>query len=58
MLRPSNPPTKSKSEEIRKLHEAGLSVRKIAQALDLSTQGVYWHLKRLRDLGLIEEKAS
>ena len=38
---------KSQSDDVRKLYESGLTVRQIAKVLDLSTQGVYWHLKRL-----------
>lgn len=37
----------SKAPDVKKLFEAGLSVREIAKVLDLSTQGVHWHLKRL-----------
>lgn len=37
----------SKAEEVKRLYEAGLSVRQIARTLDLSTQGVYWHLDKL-----------
>ena len=37
----------TKAPEVKKLFEAGLSVREIAKVLDLSTQGVHWHLKRL-----------
>jgi predicted ArsR family transcriptional regulator len=35
------------AHEVRRLLEAGLSVRDIAKVLDLSTQGVHWHLKKL-----------
>lgn len=38
---------KSKADEVKRLYEAGLTVRQIAKTLDLSTQGVYWHLERL-----------
>lgn len=37
----------SKATEVKRLYEAGLSVRQIARTLDLSTQGVYWHLERM-----------
>lgn len=37
----------SKAAEVKRLYEAGLSVRQIARTLDLSTQGVYWHLERM-----------
>lgn len=40
-------PPDTKAPEVKKLFEAGLSVREIAKVLDLSTQGVRWHLKRL-----------
>lgn len=44
----------SKADEVKRLHDAGLTVRQIAQALGLSTQGVWYHLKRLE----AKEKAS
>lgn len=47
--------TRGKADEVQKLHLAGLPVRAIAKALDLSTQGVYWHLKRLREAGKLEK---
>lgn len=37
----------SKAEEIQRLYEAGFSVIRIANALHISPQGVYWHLDRL-----------
>lgn len=37
----------SKRSDVLRLWEAGLSVREIAKVLDLSTQGVRWHLKRM-----------
>lgn len=53
-LRPNaSKPNASKEEEVKKLHEAGLVVREIARVLDISTQGVYWHLDRLRKKGAI-----
>ena len=39
--------TSTTREEIRKLHGAGMTVREIAKRLDLSTQGVHYHLKKL-----------
>ncbi len=46
-------PNESKREQVRDLHVAGLTVRQIAAALNMSTQGVYKHL---RDLGLTANK--
>ena len=40
-------PEETKAPEVKRLFESGLSVREIARVLDLSTQGVHWHLKRL-----------
>ena len=37
----------SKAEEVKRLYEAGWSVIRIANALNISPQGVYWHLERL-----------
>lgn len=37
----------SKAEEVQRLYEAGWSVIRIANALQISPQGVYWHLERL-----------
>lgn len=37
----------SKAKEVKRLHEAGLTPREIARTLDLSVQGVHWHLDRL-----------
>jgi DNA-binding CsgD family transcriptional regulator len=37
----------TKAPDVKRLFESGLSVREIAKVLDLSTQGVHWHLKRL-----------
>lgn len=34
-------------ERIRELTEQGMSVRDIAKLLDMSTQGVYWHLRKM-----------
>lgn len=39
--------TETKATEVKRLYESGLSVREIARVLNLSTQGVHWHLKRL-----------
>ena len=35
-------------ERVRELTEAGYTPRQIARALDVSTQAVYQHLKRIR----------
>jgi HTH domain. len=40
-------------EEVRRLYKAKVSVRQIATLLDVSTQRVYQHLERLRELGVI-----
>ena len=37
----------SKADEVQKLYEAGWSAIRIANALQMSPQGVYWHLDRL-----------
>lgn len=37
----------NRADEVKRLYEAGLTVRQIARTLDMSTQGVYWHLDRL-----------
>lgn len=37
----------SKEAEVKRLYEAGWSVIRIANALNISPQGVYWHLERL-----------
>ena len=39
---------------VRKLHAKGVPVREIASRLDISTQAVYKHLKKLREM----ERAS
>jgi len=38
---------KSKADEVKRLYEAGLSAIRIANALQISPQGVYWHLERM-----------
>jgi len=38
---------KSKADEVKRLYEAGLSVVRIANTLQISPQGVYWHLERM-----------
>ena len=45
-LRTEPSPRQSKADEVKRLHKAGLTPRQIASALDLSTQGVWYHLKR------------
>jgi DNA invertase Pin-like site-specific DNA recombinase len=37
----------SKADEVKRLYEAGFSVVRIANALQISPQGVYWHLERM-----------
>jgi IS30 family transposase len=39
--------TESKADEVKRLYEAGWTVIRIANALNMSPQGVYWHLKRM-----------
>lgn len=39
--------TRTNASEIQKLHEAGWPVVRIANALHMSPQGVYYHLKKL-----------
>lgn len=51
----SDTPRQSKAEEVKRLYESGLSPREIAKVLDMSTQGVHWHLKRLREAGRLEQ---
>lgn len=48
----------SKAADVKRLWESGLTVREIAKVLDLSTQGVHWHLKRLGLAPNKEVKAS
>lgn len=43
----SEVPTQSKAEEVKRLHAAGWSAIRIANALNMSPQGVYWHLRKL-----------
>lgn len=50
--------TESKADQVKRLYEAELTVRQIARTLDLSTQGVYWHLQRLGLPTPSEKKAS
>ena len=60
MLRSTEQPegtVEGTAAEVLKLWTAGLTVRKIAKVLDLSTQGIYWHLKKL-DLPPNKEVAS
>lgn len=38
---------KSKAEEVQRLYEAGWTAVKIANALNMSPQGVYYHLDKL-----------
>lgn len=38
---------KSKADEVKRLYEAGWSAIRIANALQISPQGVYWHLERM-----------
>lgn len=38
---------KSKADEVKRLYEAGWSAIRIANALQMSPQGVYWHLERM-----------
>jgi DNA-binding CsgD family transcriptional regulator len=40
-------------QEVRRLYSAGVSVRQIALVMGVSTQRVYQHLERLRELGVI-----
>jgi DNA-binding CsgD family transcriptional regulator len=40
-------------QEVVRLYKARVSVRQIATVLDVSTQRVYQHLERLRELGVI-----
>jgi DNA-binding CsgD family transcriptional regulator len=37
----------SKAEEVKRLYEAGWTAIRIANALNISPQGVYWHLRNL-----------
>lgn len=37
----------SKADEVKRLYEAGWSAIRIANALNISPQGVYWHLDRM-----------
>ena len=37
----------SKTDEVLRLYEAGWSAIRIANALNMSPQGVYWHLDKL-----------
>ena len=38
---------KSKADEVKRLYEEGLTVIRIANTLQISPQGVYWHLERM-----------
>lgn len=51
-LRSTDQP-RSKAADVRKLWQAGLSVREISRVLDISTQGVHYHLDKL---GLKDKK--
>lgn len=44
----SEPTTRqSKADEVKRLHQAGWTAIRIANALNISPQGVYWHLRNL-----------
>lgn len=47
-MHPSDPRRDTK-EQVQKLHDAGLTPRQIADALRLSTQAVYRHLKTIKE---------
>lgn len=38
---------RGKAEDVKRLWEAGWTAVKIANALDMSPQGVYYHLRKL-----------
>lgn len=44
--------------EVLELHNAGKNPTEIGAALDISSQGVHGHLRRLRERGLIAGKAK
>lgn len=49
------PPLSKERQQVLSAHEAGLSPRQIAAALDVSTQRIYQQLDKLRADGFIKE---
>jgi DNA-binding CsgD family transcriptional regulator len=46
----------TKSEEIQELYKDGTKARHIAQAFDMSTEGVYQHLRKLDNFKKLKEQ--